>query len=466
MTRAPKAGDQLGRWQLRESLGCGGNAEVWHALDGSTGEIAAVKVLKARNQDSDSFRRFQRELEINEKIAGDPGVIPVIDSYIPRRGEHGSRAWLAMPLAVPIVRALRHNHSLPRIVTAVLVFARTLVRLKAISIAHRDLKPSNLYHLNGRPAIGDFGLVKAVDAPALTIAGKAIGGPRHFMHDELLRKPAGADPFAGDVFALAKTFWCLAMAEEIPPQGHQRLDSSELISRRTGRAADRPLDALIERATAGRLGDLPTMEEFSQELEAWLKPPEALGSSDDISDLGSRLDLAIAPSRHHQRFVTSISEDLIPLLDRVRTLLKPTEERLRRLTSFSVQETAAGRHFELSPQSTNVESLGHGLIVQVGPVTLLVGVGLQIDIRRRVAVTAACLLHDPAEAIWSATDTFHLGSPAEAHVLSGVVSQLDRQLRPAFEHLLRRLQQETATTSRPAPDAASKGGGPAAARNT
>jgi serine/threonine protein kinase len=125
-----------------------------------------------------------------------------------------------MKIARPLREALA-DKDLPAVVAAVRTIAHTLARLRAEhGLAHRDIKPANLYELDGEAVIGDFGLVALPDRKGLTKQGKALG-PVNFTPFEMLNMPATADPFAADVYALAKTMWTLACGVDFPPPGHQ-----------------------------------------------------------------------------------------------------------------------------------------------------------------------------------------------------------------------------------------------------
>jgi len=95
-----------------------------------------------------------------------PGVLPYLDHDLPAKPSKRDRAWLAMPIAVPIATALE-GCPLTDVVDAVAEIAGTLLRLqREFDIAHRDIKPGNLYGLDGKFLIGDFGLI-AVPTPSL-----------------------------------------------------------------------------------------------------------------------------------------------------------------------------------------------------------------------------------------------------------------------------------------------------------
>lgn len=202
--------DQVGPWKLdRELLGEGGNAVVRQGHHATTGDLAAVKLIKTRKITSEPYLRFVREIETLRSIGPTPGVLPVIDSYLPAVPSRDDRPWLAMPIATPIGVALT-GRSLSDVVRSVHAVALTLANLHEIhGLAHRDIKPANLFVYQQDYVIGDFGLVATPDLDELAKTGRPLG-PTFFMADEMISNPKSADPYRADVFALAKTLWVLA----------------------------------------------------------------------------------------------------------------------------------------------------------------------------------------------------------------------------------------------------------------
>src|SRR5690349_21560249 len=92
-------------WKLIEFLGKGGNAEVWRAFR-DDGANVALKILNSKNPDSEPYKRFQAEISILRSLGAQPGILPLIDSFLPSQPSVQNPAWLAMPVAIPIVEAL------------------------------------------------------------------------------------------------------------------------------------------------------------------------------------------------------------------------------------------------------------------------------------------------------------------------------------------------------------------------
>ena len=69
---------RIGRYQLLEIVGRGGQGTVYRGHDPSTGQIVAVKILSENHSDGDFLERFQREASILASVEH-PNVIKVFD---------------------------------------------------------------------------------------------------------------------------------------------------------------------------------------------------------------------------------------------------------------------------------------------------------------------------------------------------------------------------------------------------
>lgn len=290
------AGDVIGPWTLESRLGEGGNAVVWRATH-DDGRAVALKLINARKAGREPYRRFVREIEFLKSLGSFPGVMPVLDSYLPAAPDARDRPWLAMPIATPIDGALEEE-PLEVVVAALAAIADALDRLQdQHDVAHRDIKPANLYRHTDEFVVGDFGLVALPDQEELTRSNRPLG-PAHYLPYEMLADPASADPHKADVFSLGKTLWVLACRQNYPPQGHQPHNA-----RGFAVADTRPhpnagvLDRLVDRMTRIRPDERPTKAEAASELSAWASLKSGLVT----------LDLSAARKRLHQRMAAELS---------------------------------------------------------------------------------------------------------------------------------------------------------------
>ena len=91
-------GEVVGKWELVDQLGEGGNAEVWRASDGEAD--VALKILHQRRADSEPYQRFRQEVQVLRQIGSHPCIVPLLDAELPEAPSKARPAWLAMPIAV------------------------------------------------------------------------------------------------------------------------------------------------------------------------------------------------------------------------------------------------------------------------------------------------------------------------------------------------------------------------------
>jgi serine/threonine protein kinase len=288
----------VGPWTLHESLGHGGNASVWKATRSAAEPAVALKLINSKKVEREPYRRFVREIEFLRSHQDVPGLLPLLDAYLPDQPGKDDQPWLAMPIAAPITDALE-GRPLADVVAAVAVIANTLARLQRnFGIAHRDVKPGNLYELDGDWLIGDFGLISVPDAKSLTADGRQVG-PAHYTAYEMILHPATADPHPADVYSLGKTLWVLAAGQAFPPEGHQPVGT-----RSFGIGDFRPhpqaitLDQEIDLMTRLHPEERPSKEQVARDLAMW----QELAGEPVI------IDLSAGGARLREKLQSSIAE--------------------------------------------------------------------------------------------------------------------------------------------------------------
>lgn len=270
--------------------GRGRNAQVFVATDGQ--REVALKVLKTRRAESEQYARFRREIELLRRLGDDAGVLPITDANLPAKPTRNDRPWIAMPVARPMREALLEA-PFETTVTAIAAVAATLARLADLGVAHRDLKPGNLYWYDGRWVVRDFGLVHLPDVEEAGLTRNRLG-PFGFMPDEMFNAASAANPYAVDVFQLAKCLLVLAAGIDYPPQGHIAAGSSGALSRFVAAARVSELDQVIDRSTRRDPSGRPNMAELSHELDVWLAYTPPVGEP-DVSALA-----ALFRQTHHE----------------------------------------------------------------------------------------------------------------------------------------------------------------------
>ena len=197
-----------GRFELEKLAGAGGSGSVYRAVDRSTGERVALKLLSRLDW---PLQRFAREASILSELEH-PGIV----RYVAHGVADCNTPYLAIEWleGQTLTRALSAREKLmpADAVPLVLAASRALAVAHARGIVHRDVKPSNLFVIGtglSRLKVIDFGLARsALLAEALTRIGAVVGTPG-YMAPEQVRGDAEVGP-AADVFSLGCVlFECL-----------------------------------------------------------------------------------------------------------------------------------------------------------------------------------------------------------------------------------------------------------------
>ena len=301
-SHSQRRGAVIGRSKIIRRLNGGGNAEVYEAIHDVHGTVA-LKVLRSQSTKSEPYRRFRQEAERHSELSSRPvvGILPLLDYDVPEHPDDGHPAWLAMPIAVPIVQALAESSAVSDAVMAVSQIAATLARLHDEGLAHRDIKPSNLYKYQGQWVVGDLGLIDIPGGEPLTIGAKALG-PRNFIAPEMILSPDKEDCCPADVYSLGKTLWCLVTGQPIPPPGEHRPDLPYKRLSEWGVAHPRAhyLDTLIGQMSQENPDNRPPMAMVENTLTRWIREPIdefAASDEDALADISAEMSAVVATLR-------------------------------------------------------------------------------------------------------------------------------------------------------------------------
>jgi tetratricopeptide (TPR) repeat protein len=304
-----RAGELLdGRFRIETQAGEGAMGVVLRALDLSTGEPVAIKLMRL---DRAHDERFAREAEALARVRSD-GVVRYVHHGLDREGRpYLAMQWIDGPSldqrlgegGLQALDALRLAEHL----------ARALHEVHAAGIVHRDLKPSNIMLPHGalsEARIMDFGIAKlGGERAVLTTASGQLGTPR-YMAPEQIRDPAAVDGRA-DVFALGCVlFECLTGVPAFPADDPIAVIAQILFQPAPEPSAlwpslpdpiDRLFETLLARAREARPSALELAQALARLLQSPLDrvlsavpPPVACAPSSPLD--GARLDPTAAAS--------------------------------------------------------------------------------------------------------------------------------------------------------------------------
>jgi serine/threonine protein kinase len=166
-------GSRLGSFEILALIGAGGMGEVYRARDYKLNREVAIKVLPAAfANDSDRMARFEREAQVLASLNH-----PNIAAIYGLEESDGMRALVMELVEGPTLDeqiggraiALEETLSIAKQIAEALEYAHEK------GIIHRDLKPANVkLTADGHVKVLDFGLAKALEAPAPAVGNPSI----------------------------------------------------------------------------------------------------------------------------------------------------------------------------------------------------------------------------------------------------------------------------------------------------
>ncbi len=167
--------ERLGPYKLARMLGRGGMGAVYAAVNETTGEKAAIKLLSGHLADDNAFRqRFKQEVETLKRLLH-PHIVQLY-GY----GEEDGHLYYAMELVEG--RTLQDELLTGRrflwreVVRLGIAISQALKHAHDRGIIHRDLKPANLLiDADEHVRLADFGIAKLYGASQVTTVGGVLG---------------------------------------------------------------------------------------------------------------------------------------------------------------------------------------------------------------------------------------------------------------------------------------------------
>jgi len=189
------------RYHSARLVGQGGMGTVFRAIDGVTGAVVAVKVLRPEFVGESTLKkRFRREIQALQSVQN-PHVVACLDAAI-----DGPEPYLVMEFADGETLNAAFERGPLETAEAVDVVAQVcegLGALHAVGLVHRDVKPDNIAVAEGPHArIMDLGLVRVeptADETALTLTGCLVGTVGYMAPEVVAGGTASA---AADVFSV------------------------------------------------------------------------------------------------------------------------------------------------------------------------------------------------------------------------------------------------------------------------
>ncbi|MFZ5439053.1 MAG: protein kinase domain-containing protein, partial [Myxococcota bacterium] len=274
--RGPHRGQVVGRFVVLEPIGAGALGEVFSAWDSTLERAVALKWLypSLLGETANARARLLAEARAAAKVQH-PNVVTVFEVV-----DWAQTQVIVMEL-VPHAQTLRRalagkgwREATARYVDA----ARGLEAAHAAGVVHGDFKPDNVLLGEGRVRVCDFGLSRALPAPAPGTESSSkrtsVSGTPAYLSPE--RWQGAAATAATDAFALCCSLW-ESLTGELPFRARET--DARLAEMKEGPPAPPPgvmppgLEAVLRRGLAfepaARFASLAALREA---LEALLAP--------------------------------------------------------------------------------------------------------------------------------------------------------------------------------------------------
>lgn len=218
--------EDLGQFELLESIGRGGMGQVWKARHRRLGKIQAVKIIHPdRSNSAEVLQRFHREMQAIGRLEH-PNIVAAQHA-----DEVDGKPFLVMEYvdgkSLSEITKDHQKSGRPIEISS----ACEWIRQAALGIEyahergvlHRDIKPANIMlNRSGTIKVLDLGLARFVDSgtleDTLTQIHQAVGTP-DFMAPEQLSESHSVDHRA-DVYALGATLYYLLSGQACFPTDH------------------------------------------------------------------------------------------------------------------------------------------------------------------------------------------------------------------------------------------------------
>lgn len=363
-----------GRYRVVAPIGTGASAAVYLADDTTLRRRVAIKVLHAALATDQGFlKRFEAEAHTAAALSH-PNIMRVLDW-----GEGSEGPFLVLEyLGGGSLRTLLDKESLLSPSQAVQIgiqTARALDYAHRRGLVHRDIKPANLlFDEEGRLAIADFGLARALAEAAWTEPGGAVLGTARYASPEQV-KGQSLDG-KSDVYALGLVLY-EAVTGEVPFTADTtiatlmaRLDAHVTVPGELGE-----LGPIIEAATNPDVAQRITASEMLRALESaatTYQAPERLTLPGAIPIDLDRLDVAdptMLPGNGHAELPTvSVEARPIPPEPKRRLLHRRTKEE-RAVAAMANGKMSKKRHLPRPKLRTVIISFVILALLSVASVT-------------------------------------------------------------------------------------------------
>jgi serine/threonine protein kinase/tetratricopeptide (TPR) repeat protein len=294
-------GGKLGRYEILEVLGQGGQSIAYKARDPKIGRIVAVKQILSKKglpekERGEFLARFMREAQAAGRLSH-PNIATIYDVG----GDEAGEPYIAMEYVdgCDLDDLIQREHPLAqsRVLGLFVQLCSALDYAHDAGVVHRDIKPGNIMVTHGeRVKVVDFGIAK-MDSSNLTQAGMVMGTPSYMSPEQIMGKPLDR---RSDIFSLGVVLYETLTGEKPFSGEHWTTVSFKIVNERhapllsckRGPTLLPDFDSILDKALAKAPADrYQTCAELGGVLElllhdARLASPSTIGVSATESGAG------------------------------------------------------------------------------------------------------------------------------------------------------------------------------------
>lgn len=204
--------DQLGKYEVRSTLGKGASGTVYEAWDPHIARRVAIKTVVLPDtvdpEVQEQIDRFRREAQAAGRLHH-PNVVGIFDY-----GETAELAYIVMEYVDgESMKAILDRHEPIPVPEALRLMRELLAGLSyshAAGVVHRDIKPANLMLTrDGQIKIADFGIAR-IENSGLTQVGAVMGTPAYMSPEQISGQPVDS---RADIYSAGVVFYQLLTGE-------------------------------------------------------------------------------------------------------------------------------------------------------------------------------------------------------------------------------------------------------------
>lgn len=192
------------RYEIIKSIGEGGMANVYLAIDVILDRKVAIKILRGDLANDEKFiRRFQREA-LSASSLSHPNIVEMYDV-----GEDNGNYYIVMEYVegrtLKQLLKKRGHLTVGEAVDIMLQLTDGMIHAHDSYIIHRDLKPQNIMiQENGQIKITDFGIAMALNSTQLTQTNSVMGSVHYLPPEQASGK---GSTIKSDIYSMGILFY-------------------------------------------------------------------------------------------------------------------------------------------------------------------------------------------------------------------------------------------------------------------